>query len=64
MDKYFNVKKIRELNDTVNIKLTKRKSNEEKLEEWESYHGNKVVAPKGTFDKLYHDLSESEDDDI
>lgn len=64
MDKYFNVKKIRELNDTVYIKLTKRKSNEKKLEEWESYHGNKVVAPKGTFDKLYKDLSESEGDDI
>lgn len=64
MDKYFNVNKIRELNDTVNIKLNKRKSNEEKWEVWESYHGNKVVAPKGTFDKLYNDLSESEDDDI
>lgn len=63
MDKYYDVKKIRELNDTVNIILTNRKNNEEKWEEWESFHGNKVVAPKGTFDKLYNDLTESKEDD-
>lgn len=64
MDKYFNTKKIRELNDNVNIVISKRKSIEEKWKEWDSYHGKKVRAPKGTFDKLYNDLSESEGDDI
>lgn len=54
--------KIREILSDECTDITKFVRIRELYETWNSMHGQKVVAPAGTFEKIYNECKDEEDD--